>query len=50
MVSEAGHYKTFIELAEKHKDPESVRKRWKEILKAEAEIMKSMPTRGDRIH
>ena len=50
MVSEAGHYKTFIELAEKYKDTEYVRNRWKEILVAEAEIVKNLPARGDRMH
>lgn len=50
MESEAGHYTLFIELAETYVDPEKVKKRWKEWLKHEAEIMKNLSPRGDRIH
>ncbi|KAA6441486.1 tRNA-(ms[2]io[6]A)-hydroxylase [Dyadobacter flavalbus] len=50
MISEAGHYRTFIELAETYIPAADVRKRWKELLHAEAEIIKSMTPRGDRIH
>jgi tRNA 2-(methylsulfanyl)-N6-isopentenyladenosine37 hydroxylase len=50
MVSEAGHYRTFIELAEKYLPVVEVRSRWKELLHHEAEIMKSLTPRGDRIH
>lgn len=50
MISEAGHYRTFIELAENYKDKSYVRKRWEEILEGEAEIVKNLPVRGDRMH
>ncbi|MBO9611844.1 MAG: tRNA-(ms[2]io[6]A)-hydroxylase [Dyadobacter sp.] len=50
MISEAGHYRTFLELAETYIPAEKVRTRWKELLHAEAEIMQSLSPRGDRIH
>lgn len=50
MVSEAGHYKLFIELAEEYFDKREVRTRWEEMLKTEGEIMNSLDARGDRIH
>jgi tRNA-(ms[2]io[6]A)-hydroxylase len=50
MISEAGHYVTFIELARKYQDPEKVSARWQEWLSFEAEIMKNLAVRGDRIH
>lgn len=50
MESEAGHYTLFIELAENYIDKEKVRRRWKEWLSFEANIMKEMEVRGDRIH
>ncbi|MGV3560408.1 tRNA isopentenyl-2-thiomethyl-A-37 hydroxylase MiaE [Larkinella arboricola] len=50
MISEAGHYRNFIDLAEEYVPKEKVRKRWKEFLEAEAEIMKTMEVRADRFH
>ncbi len=50
MISEAGHYRTFLELAETYVPVVKVRARWKELLHAEAEIMQSLSPRGDRIH
>jgi tRNA 2-(methylsulfanyl)-N6-isopentenyladenosine37 hydroxylase len=50
MVSEAGHYRNFIELAEVYLPAERVRQRWKELLAAEAEILKNLDLRGDRMH
>lgn len=50
MISEAGHYRTFIELAEEYIDPLEVRNRWKDILRKEAEILMDMEVRGDRMH
>lgn len=50
MESEAGHYTLFIELAETYVPKETVRKRWKEWLKYEAEIIGHLELRGDRIH
>lgn len=50
MESEAGHYTLFIELAETYIDKEKVRHRWSAWLEYEAEIMKNLTVRGDRIH
>jgi tRNA-(ms[2]io[6]A)-hydroxylase len=50
MESEAGHYTLFIELAETYIDKEKVRIRWKEWLAYEAEVIKGLEVRGDRIH
>ena len=50
MESEAGHYTLFIELAETYIEKKKVRKRWKEWLEYEAEIMKKLDVRGDRMH
>jgi tRNA-(ms[2]io[6]A)-hydroxylase len=50
MESEAGHYTLFIELAETYMDKELVRTRWNEWLAYEAEVIKNMEVRGDRIH
>jgi tRNA-(ms[2]io[6]A)-hydroxylase len=50
MESEAGHYTLFIELAETYIDKEKVRRRWKEWLAHEAEIIKTLEPRGDRMH
>lgn len=50
MVSEAGHYKNFLSLAKEYMDAEKVMERWKEILAAEAEIVRTLEVRGDRMH
>jgi tRNA-(ms[2]io[6]A)-hydroxylase len=50
MESEAGHYTLFIELAETYIDKEKVRRRWREWLEYEAEVIKNLEVRGDRIH
>ncbi len=50
MESEAGHYTLFLELAETYVDKEKVRSRWKEWLDYEAEVIKTLEVRGDRIH
>ncbi len=50
MVSEAGHYRLFIELANEYIPEEKVRKRWQEWLKLEAEIIAGLKMRGDRMH
>lgn len=50
MVSEAGHYKNFIQLAKKYLPEEQVNQRWRELLSQEAEIMKSLEVRSDRFH
>ncbi len=50
MVSEAGHYHNFIELAKEYLPEEKVEKRWRQFLKEEAEIIKSLEVRADRMH
>lgn len=50
MESEAGHYRTFIDLARAYIPEEKVWKRWQEWLDHEAGIMQSLTPRGDRIH
>jgi tRNA-(ms[2]io[6]A)-hydroxylase len=50
MESEAGHYTLFINLADTYMEKEKVRKRWKEWIEYETEVMKNMELRGDRIH
>ncbi len=50
MVSEAGHYKKFLSLAKEFMPPELVEKRWREILVQEADIVKNLEVRGDRMH
>ena len=50
MVSEAGHYKNFLSLAKEYYDPEKVQVRWREWLAMEADIMKELKLRGDRMH
>lgn len=50
MVSEAGHYRVFLELAERYFGKEKTWQRWQEYLRHEAEIMQNLPARGDRMH
>ncbi|WP_266364489.1 tRNA-(ms[2]io[6]A)-hydroxylase [Tellurirhabdus rosea] len=50
MISEAGHYRNFIELAEEYLPKEQVWARWKELLEAEADIMRNLEVRADRFH
>ena len=50
MESEAGHYTLFINLADTYISKEKGRKRWKEWLTYESDVMLSMEVRGDRIH
>lgn len=50
MVSEAGHYRMFIDLAKHYLPEEQVKQRWEEMLLSEAEIMANLELRGDRVH
>ena len=50
MVSEAGHYRLFIDLANQYADPNKVKFRWQEYLEFESEIMTLLSLRGDRMH
>ena len=50
MISEAGHYRLFIDLAKKYGNEEAVQNRWQEYLQFEASIMEELTLRGDRMH
>ena len=50
MVAEASHYKLFLQLAKTYFNEEKVTDRWKYWLDYEADIMKSLTPRGDRMH
>ncbi len=50
MVSEAGHYRLFIDLAKEYGDEAKVKVRWAEYLEFEAGIMERLTLRGDRMH
>ncbi len=50
MVAEAGHYRLMIDLATLYSTKEKVEKRWQEYLDYEAEVMKNLEVRSDRIH
>ncbi len=50
MVSEAGHYRLFIDLAKEYAGEEKVKQRWQEYLDYEAGIMQELVPRGDRMH
>ena len=50
MVSEAGHYRLFLDLAKLYFDEELVRATWLEWLVIEKDILSKMTPRGDRIH
>lgn len=50
MVSEAGHYKMFIQLARLYFGEEKTEARWNEYLAYEAELLKTIEVRGDRMH
>lgn len=50
MVSEAGHYRMFLDLAKHYGDEDKVKERWQEYLAHEAQIMDELSLRGDRMH
>ena len=50
MVSEAGHYKLFLDLAYTIGGKDRTEKRWEEWLTYEAGVMKQLELRGDRVH
>jgi tRNA-(ms[2]io[6]A)-hydroxylase len=50
MVSEAGHFKLFLELAAHYTDDETSRNRWLDCLEFESTILKNLLPRGDRMH
>ena len=50
MVSEAGHYRLFIELAEQYYPTEKVRAAWQQWLRIEEQVLSQLVPRGDRMH
>lgn len=50
MVSEAGHYRMFIDLAKNYAPEEVVKKRWEEYLEFEAQLIEKLEWRSDRVH
>ena len=50
MVSEAGHYRLFINLAEQYYPGEKVRAAWQQWLKTEEQVLQLLAPRGDRMH
>lgn len=50
MISEAGHFRLFLDLAFTIMPKQTVMKRWEEYLAFEASIMKNLELRGDRVH
>ncbi|HEX8548278.1 MAG TPA: tRNA-(ms[2]io[6]A)-hydroxylase [Cytophagaceae bacterium] len=50
MISEAGHYVTFVDLAKEFMPEEEVKERLQEMLEAEANIIANIELRGDRVH
>ncbi len=50
MVSEAGHYRLFIDLAKQYSTEEKVKTRWQEYLAHEAKVLNDIKLRGDRMH
>jgi len=50
MVSEAGHYRLFLDLAKTYIEASYVKKRWEEFLNFESELIQTIEYRGDRMH
>lgn len=50
MISEAGHYRLFLDLAKRYMDEAYVKNRWQEFLDYEAEMISKLELRGDRVH
>ncbi len=50
MISEAGHYRLFHDLAKQYFDESQVKERWEYWLETESDILHQLSPRGDRIH
>lgn len=50
MVSEAGHYRLFIDLADQYYPAEKVRAAWQQWLAIETVVLQQLAPRGDRMH
>ncbi len=50
MVSEAGHYRLFMDLATEYYSEEQVRQAWRQWLEIETQVLQLLVPRGDRMH
>ncbi len=50
MISEATHYRLFIDLAERYFEKDKVKARWEQWLEYETKVLSELELRGDRIH
>ncbi len=50
MVSEAGHYRLFIDLANRYFPEDIVQSTWEEWLATETQVLLQLSPRGDRVH
>lgn len=50
MVSEAGHYRLFLDLAKRYGETEKAISRWQELLDYESNVIADLTLRGDRMH
>ena len=50
MVSEAGHYRMFLDLAKEYLPENIVKELWQYLLEQEAKIIAGLEYRGDRVH
>ncbi len=50
MISEAGHYRLFIDLANNYWSADKVKIRFNELIEDEAKILQQIELRGDRVH
>ncbi|PDH52029.1 MAG: tRNA 2-methylthio-N6-isopentenyl adenosine(37) hydroxylase MiaE [Bacteroidetes bacterium MED-G17] len=50
MVSEAGHYRMFLDLAYHYLPQDEVKERWQAYLDFEGEMIRDLALRGDRMH
>jgi len=50
MVSEAGHYRLFMDLATEYYSEEQVRTAWRQWLEIEEQVLQLLVPRGDRMH
>ena len=50
MISEAGHYRLFLDLARMYFPADKVKDRWQQWLDYEAKVMLQLDVRGDRMH
>lgn len=50
MISEAGHYRLFLDLCETYFGKEKTREEWLKWLQIEKDILNTLEVRGDRMH